>query len=328
MHIEKLKGGWIKLGSVIAYPYEWQRPVKTEEWIYETLTNFEVNSLFIEYIAFPWATLIDLIHRGKNEKAQFLLEALTLIPPKKTLIRVTACQHIKFETLIDILLKINITDLFASHKEIGFNLLEKIRLYPLCLYPVSYYSKQKFEKFSTKERKYLYSFVGAYDKNCYISDIREKIFAIPQQKNTIILKRHSWHFDLDVYKKQINQINLSAEEHFEIENNAYEYSNILMNSTYSLCPSGSGPNSIRFWESIVCGSIPILLSDNLDVAPLPEFITYHRVPENQLYSFLINLEKLQIKHNKINDINIEKVLLGNLLSIFDSYKSLKKIIAT
>ena len=28
-----------------------------------------------------------------------------------------------------------------------------------------------------------------------------------------------------------------------------------------MCPSGSGPNSIRLWESIAYGAIPVVLSD-------------------------------------------------------------------
>ena len=40
---------------------------------------------------------------------------------------------------------------------------------------------------------------------------------------------------------------------------------LLLNSKYTLCPSGSGPNSIRLWESLACGSIPIILSDTLDL---------------------------------------------------------------
>ena len=32
-----------------------------------------------------------------------------------------------------------------------------------------------------------------------------------------------------------------------------------------MCPSGSGPNSIRFWESLAVGSIPVLLSDSLEL---------------------------------------------------------------
>ena len=40
---------------------------------------------------------------------------------------------------------------------------------------------------------------------------------------------------------------------------------MLLGSIYCLCPSGSGPNSIRFWEALAVGSIPILLSDTLDL---------------------------------------------------------------
>jgi hypothetical protein len=40
-----------------------------------------------------------------------------------------------------------------------------------------------------------------------------------------------------------------------------EFQDSLRNSTFSLCPSGSGPNSIRLWESIGAGSIPVILAD-------------------------------------------------------------------
>lgn len=46
-----------------------------------------------------------------------------------------------------------------------------------------------------------------------------------------------------------------------------KYNQVLLDSRYSLCPSGSGPNSIRLWESLACGAIPVLLADTLD---LPE----------------------------------------------------------
>jgi len=56
-----------------------------------------------------------------------------------------------------------------------------------------------------------------------------------------------------------------------------------LNSRYSLCPSGSGPNSIRFWESLAVGSIPVLLADTLD---LPKCFEWYkaiiRLPEKDL----------------------------------------------
>ena len=56
-----------------------------------------------------------------------------------------------------------------------------------------------------------------------------------------------------------------------------------MASRYSLCPSGAGPNSIRLWESLAVGAIPIILADTLE---LPEHEDWDkavlRVPEKDL----------------------------------------------
>jgi hypothetical protein len=40
---------------------------------------------------------------------------------------------------------------------------------------------------------------------------------------------------------------------------------LLLDSRFTLCPSGSGPNYIRLWESLACGCIPVLLADTLDL---------------------------------------------------------------
>jgi len=36
-----------------------------------------------------------------------------------------------------------------------------------------------------------------------------------------------------------------------------------------LCPSGSGPNSIRLWESLAAGAIPVVLADTLELPAHP-----------------------------------------------------------
>ncbi len=41
-----------------------------------------------------------------------------------------------------------------------------------------------------------------------------------------------------------------------------EYNDILGRSRYSLCPRGLGPGSVRFWESLQAGAIPILIADH------------------------------------------------------------------
>jgi hypothetical protein len=37
----------------------------------------------------------------------------------------------------------------------------------------------------------------------------------------------------------------------------------VQRSVFALCPSGSGPNSIRLWEALGYGAIPVILADRL-----------------------------------------------------------------
>lgn len=318
MQVEELKGGWIRQGSVIAFPHGWQRPAKTEEWVYETLIEKNAKSIFIEFVAFPWATLIDLIDRNKVERANFYLEALKNLPIKKALIRATACQHIKFKSISSLLLDLNVTDLFASHKIIGVDQVQGIRLHPMSLYPVSFFDLQQSEYTETNAKSYLYSFVGAYDEKCYISDIRKKIFNKQHSNKAIIKKRDSWHFDLNVYKHQIECVELSLEEWSIVKQHADDYRKILINSVYSLCPSGSGPNSIRFWESIAFGIVPILLSDHLDIPDLAKCIKYIRVPEKDFDEFITKLcnEEVFLENKKIMNDDVANKFLSNVINIF------------
>ena len=67
----------------------------------------------------------------------------------------------------------------------------------------------------------------------------------------------------------------------------YEYNIILIKSRYTLAPCGIGPNSIRFWEALGAGSIPVLLSDTLEL------------PENKLWDSAI----LRIKEEDVDNID-------------------------
>ena len=62
---------------------------------------------------------------------------------------------------------------------------------------------------------------------------------------------------------------------------------MLLKSKYTLCPSGSGPNSIRFWEALGAGSIPVLLADTLEL------------PKNELWNSAI----IKIKESDINSLD-------------------------
>ena len=77
---------WQKQRNILAFPYGWQHPAKTEEWAYQRCLADLPENRFVEIVCFPWATLIDLLHKGQSAKTQIYLDALQCAPPRMTLI--------------------------------------------------------------------------------------------------------------------------------------------------------------------------------------------------------------------------------------------------
>jgi len=122
-------------------------------------------------------------------------------------------------------------------------------LYAFPLYAV--YSNNE-KPIMIKDRIYLASFIGNYDTEWYLTDIRMGIVKeFSNKPDCYIKKREKWHYNEYVYKD--NEV-IDKEK-------TEEYINILKQTQFSLCPSGSGPNSIRLWESLSFGSIPVILAD-------------------------------------------------------------------
>jgi hypothetical protein len=46
---------------------------------------------------------------------------------------------------------------------------------------------------------------------------------------------------------------------------------VLSDSRFALCPAGSGPNTLRLWESLAIGSVPVVLSDTHELPALDVF---------------------------------------------------------
>ena len=166
---------------------------------------------------------------------------------------------------------LHIDTVYTPHKVIGEDHIDGIKLLPCPLYAVNVEDSTRNEKFIGVDflnipRKYFYSFQGAYDPSCYLTDIRKRIFEMKHTDNCYIKYIGTWHFNEIVYSKNQNvkkEVNVS-DTHVD---NAKSYNEILLDSRYSLCPSGSGPNSIRFWESLAIGTIPVLLADTLELPP-------------------------------------------------------------
>lgn len=255
----------LKLDKIVNdYKFFWQFPVITEKTAYFQEKN---NS---NYIGFPWATVID-----KNYNLQVIYN---IIKPKldTNIDYVTCCQHISFYKLGSLFSALGIKTLYTPHKVLNVNFLGKIRLKAMPLYAVNVEDKKRNKVFMDKdfmnvERKYLYSFMGGYQLG-YLTDIRQKIFLMNHPPNTFIKNTGDWHFNAIVYGvKQNSDGSTIVKSHKDIEKEHNEktntYNHLLLNSRFSLCPSGSGPNSIRFWESLAVGAIPILLADTLELPP-------------------------------------------------------------
>ena len=205
----------------------------------------------------------------------------------------TVCQHISFKRIIPILENIGITHLFTPHKSKldSMFIQTNIIIIPFILYPVN--QNIKLENFLND--KYLYSFIGNYEEY-YLSDIRYKIKNLKNTEKNYINIKSKWHFYNYVYKNQIKKN--SFENNSEIQD--INFQNYLKNSRFSLCPSGSGVNSIRLFESLSFGSIPIILSDNII---LPSILL------NSNCIILLKEEYIDKIDNILNTYSIEKINL-------------------
>lgn len=103
------------------------------------------------------------------------------------------------------------------------------------------------------------------------------------------------------------------------------YHQIMQQSKFVLCPRGNGPQTVRFYEALAFGRIPILISDNVRL-PLENIINYDefiiRVKENEI-------KKIEEKINffiKKNDLNFISKKCRNIWVNYFSNKNLKNFI--
>jgi hypothetical protein len=289
--------------NIYYYDSEWQKPVITEENVFKLFMKNE--NLPNNYLAFPWANMIDRIGNLYDKIKDVKINDSTCF---------TVVQHISFRNFLELFSKIGITHIFSPHRSTGDGQLEKdynINIIPFSLFPVQ--SNQE-NIININERKYLSSFIGQYNKRYYLTDIRQKIFDIFSNfKDNYIVRRKEWHYDGMVYrnKKDTNKTN---EE---------EYKDVLRESKFSLCPSGSGPNSIRIWESMSYGSIPVILADTLVLPEIQNvdwndyFIIWKENSIDKLYDYLINFQK-----DKLEEMSNKNIQLYNKFFSFDNMEKI------
>jgi len=225
----------------------WQTPVITEKLASEQLIDSHPDS----YLNVPWATLIDWYNHGNKKNKTTAERAFTRLGKLPTKERFTVCQHYKFQFILPLLKRIGCTQLFTPHSTETQQDGIETHAFPLFAPVVPEF---------VEHRELWYSFVGAYMSH-YISNIRAKIFSDNHPDNAVVVPRGKWQFNLEVYNEQVTGKTTAAFESYQADQNKQYYKRVLQQSRYSLCPSGAGPSSIRIYESLACGAIPIILAD-------------------------------------------------------------------
>lgn len=254
--------------NIVAYDFNWQYPAITEQHAFERAKALLPYSKSCIYVAVPWATFIDELNTKKSTEDGFL-PILHRIKQhtKEYAVVATVCQHVFAFKYLWLFEQCGITHLFWSHA--SKDLLEQrakelipFETQPFPLFPAQY--PCGFLNRANMNSRYLYSFIGAEPSLCYLTDSRNHIFEeLWHDPGAKLIRRKEWHFQRVVYDAQIGDKKLTEAETAAIKNDTVEYCEILEQSTFSLCPSGSGPNSIRLWESLMVGAIPVIISDKL-----------------------------------------------------------------
>ena len=249
---------------------EWQKPVLTEQWAYELFRDCPLDNDCV-YLAVPWSTLIDKLDFGTKEDKCFVEAEQRKLEEIKLENAFTVCQHDRFHLILPTLKKMGVNLLFASHMVDGGGLTTKdysiptqiqkpyivdgVQVETIFLYPVNVGE-------AGADKDISYSFIGSYGDK-HISNIREKIFNDSHGKDAVVIQRKGWQFELDVYQEQILNNPASTVQKYINNEKSEFYKQILSRSRFSLCPSGTGPASIRFLESLGSGAIPVILADTM-----------------------------------------------------------------
>ncbi|MFC2926601.1 exostosin family protein [Hyphobacterium vulgare] len=261
-------------GNVAAYNHLWQFPAITEQHAYQQVRLQVRRDLDAMYFGFPWATLIDLsLHNQTDiERLDALrrgMSALTEVV-RGTPRVATVCQHIHMLKFQELFSAAGVSDVFWSHATQGLEVMPdapNVRIHPFPLYPVQV---PHGGEIAFEHRRYLFSFVGAKANNKYLTQSRTYLIEeLADHPRGLIRNRDAWHYNKVVYDQQILS-KIQPGDALVDERASEEFREILAQSVFTLCPSGTGPNSIRLWEAIAGGSIPVVLADTYKPPASPD----------------------------------------------------------
>jgi hypothetical protein len=146
----------------------------------------------------------------------------------------TILQHCKYWEFEELFLKLGITTVVNPTPD----LKKKTKL---ALIPCPYVTTLTLSPAQPKNIEC--SYIGAKTHS-----VRANMLSFAEEPNWYIVVRNQYHnYERDISKK------VKKEK---------EYCDVMERSKFVLCPRGFAPGSVRFWETLAAGAVPILSADD------------------------------------------------------------------
>ena len=286
----------------------WQFPARTEAAASERHALVQEapreGSVVHTYLGLPWATWIDQRlhplsrHHGSDApevRQELMMQRVRISGLRRALrecglvLRVhTVCQHIEWRAFLPEWQMLGVSDLWLSHAPVDGS-PGHIALHPWRLYAVNVEEPDRTEGLQfgrdPSTKPLLASFVGAHMPH-YLSDVRLRLRAFAGHPRMHVHVTDKWHFEDAVYQHQIGGRPLTGDA---LAADAVQtYNRMLSDSVFALCPAGAGRNTLRLWEALAVGSVPVILG------PAPQLPRGGSLPAIDWDAIVLRIEDQQL----------------------------------
>ncbi len=256
----------------------WQFPCRTEgaAWaLHQGRPSMRQGTTLHVYLGLPWATWLDMRRRDPalpGSAPEYALQRIQLrglhgaVREAGGSLRVhTVCQHVAWADLLPAWRELGVTDVWLSHlpaREAARAELGQAGLqgHPWRLFAVNVEDPLRRQGLVPErdpaQRRWLASFVGAHAPH-YVSDVRQRLLSLNAEPDFHVVVGQGWHFEQVVYGHQVGGQDAPP----PADDSVRRYNALLTDSIFALCPSGAGPNTLRLWEALAAGTVPVLLGE-------------------------------------------------------------------
>lgn len=255
---------------------QWQGPACTEGLVAIKYLKNQVKNDAVSFagsdllFSYPWATVIDrrCIENAINDFASWTADDINVQAGIENRRIHTVCQSIHWHRILPYAKAIGITDLHISHftstswqLAVVFGII--VHSFPLiaaCYFDTASLSIVIPEVKPPSRRKWLMGFNGNHMPH-YRSNIRlllQQQFEESRPQASYFELKDKWFYNDFVYEFQVQSKIVPEETQCTISSGVAKFRAQLEDTVFSLCPEGAGPNTLRFWESLSAGAVPVI----------------------------------------------------------------------